>query len=293
MMMRAFVILLFLAGNLAAPAAFAGLAGSKHDLTRDTTKVYSRESGAVCVFCHVPHGGAGTAQRPLWAKRQKAAGSDDHYSLYTWRAASGKIADNRPGAGSLNCLSCHDGTIGRNMSYNNSARVKTYAMSAAGTPPGPYDPSAGRIQGTGIFVDHPVNVPYRAGRAGLAALNKVKGKKIPLSGADRDQVECASCHNPHTSGNDFLLEKPEVKLCGACHAGRSTGKHVLAGFGFGGSHPIEGKPDPLRKGKTFSCTTCHNPNASDVAPQHGDDTLAIDSLCLKCHEKIMVRDPGR
>ena len=292
-MMRASVILLFLAGILAAPAAFAGLAGSKHDLTRDTKKVYSRESGAVCVFCHVPHGGAGSAQRPLWAKRQKAAAKGQHYSLYTWRAASGNIADHRPGAGSLNCLSCHDGTIGRTMSYNNRAQITTYAMSAGGAPPGPYDPSAGRMQGTGIFADHPVNIPYRAGHAGLASLKKVKGEAIPFSGKDGDQVECASCHNPHTSGNAFLLEKSEMKLCGTCHAGRSTGKHVLAGFGFGGSHPIGGKPDPLRKGRKFTCTTCHNPHASDVAPRHGDERLTVNSLCLKCHEKIMVRDPGK
>ena len=292
-MMRAFVTLLFFVVMLTAPAAFAGLAGSKHDLTRDTKKVYTHESGAVCAFCHVPHGGAGTAQRPLWAKRQKTRVKDRHYSLYAWRAVSGKNAENRPGAGSLNCLSCHDGTIGRTMSYNNRAQVTTYTMSVAGPLPGPYDPSVGPRQETGIFADHPVNIPYRAGHAGLASLKKVKGEAIPFSGRDGDQVECASCHNPHTSGNDFLLEKPEVKLCGACHAGRSTGKHVLAGFGFGGSHPIGKKADPLRKGRKLSCTTCHNPHASDVAPQHGDDTLTIDSLCLKCHEKIMVRDPGR
>ena len=292
-MKQVFILVLVIAAVLSAPFAFAELTGSKHDLTRDpaTGKVYTRDRGAVCVFCHIPHGGApGISRTPLWVKKQKDAQAERYYELYTWHTADGKISLNRPGSGSLNCLSCHDGTIGRNMTYDNVSQVTSYAMNDAGYPRDAYDPLIGQPPGKTIFGDHPVNIHYRGGSAGLTALKKAKKKGIAFSGTRADQVECASCHNPHASDNIYFLEKPMPALCGACHAGRSSGKHVLAGYGFGGSHPVQGKPDPLRKGKKLSCTSCHSPHASDVGSPLTDGKLTTEKLCLKCHEKIMIRD---
>jgi predicted CXXCH cytochrome family protein len=101
--------------------------------------------------------------------------------------------------------------------------------------------------------------------------------------------QCTLCHAPHASDNASLLEKPVQRLCADCHAGKSDGRHILAGFGNNNSHPTRGRPDSLKQSKEFSCASCHTPHSSN-----GKALLAIESsnagdICLKCHTKIMVR----
>jgi len=101
--------------------------------------------------------------------------------------------------------------------------------------------------------------------------------------------QCTSCHAPHASENASLLERPLQRLCAECHAGKSDGKHILAGYGNNAPHPTRGRSDQLKQGKEFSCVSCHTPHSSN-----GKALLAVEStnsrdICLKCHTKIMVR----
>lgn len=99
--------------------------------------------------------------------------------------------------------------------------------------------------------------------------------------------QCTACHLPHSSENATLLDKPVKDLCDACH-GDKSGKHILAGFGLGDTHPAKGKPDPAHPGKEMICASCHIPHSSsgkflltDAGPS--------GNLCLMCHDKIIVR----
>lgn len=259
---------------LSATTAFAELAGSKHDLTRDANTAYTTDTGAICAFCHIPHISAGA--KPLWAKQQKeTTGGTDQYSLYNWVIPGGGTPAGAPSSSSLSCLSCHDGTIGRMIFY-------PYAPSSH-SPGKAYLPRLDRSSKDNFTGDHPVSTRYKPGSAGLAALATARQNGMTFYGVGGNQIECASCHNPHTTANKFSLEKPEADLCAACHEGRATGKHVMAGYGFGDNHPVKGKPDPLRKGRDISCTTCHNTHAST------ERTLPADKkpvpMCLMCHKK--------
>lgn len=275
--MKRAVLPVFIAAYVfSAATAFAELAGSKHDLTRDVNTAYTTDSGAICTFCHIPH--VSTDATPLWAKQQKEAGGTNQFTLYNWVLPGGKTPAGAPSSSSLSCLSCHDGTIGRMIFYPYALRVAS--PNAYGDA---YLPRLDRSSKNNFTGDHPVSTLYKPGRAGLAAVATAKKNGMTFYGAGGDQLECASCHNPHTTANKFSLEKPEEDLCAACHAGRATGKHVMAGYGFGDDHPVEGKPDPLRKGRDISCTTCHNTHAST------ERTLSADEkpgpMCLKCHKK--------
>ena len=88
--------------------------------------------------------------------------------------------------------------------------------------------------------------------------------------------QCNMCHDAHGADNDMLLVAPVNTICLTCHDDIAQKPHPVV------NHPIEGRPDPFRKGKEMSCVTCHNPHTSEH-PQ-----LLISprmSLCQDCHKK--------
>jgi len=97
--------------------------------------------------------------------------------------------------------------------------------------------------------------------------------------------KCTICHNPHATNNISWLKKPSWDLCITCHEDRASGRHVVAGFVFGSSHPTKGRPDPLRPGKELSCASCHNPHAANSRALFANDLISPGSLCQMCHKK--------
>lgn len=103
------------------------------------------------------------------------------------------------------------------------------------------------------------------------------------------QGQCAFCHNPHSSDNPANLQYPPGELCLMCHPDKTSGSHVLTGLGFGDKHPMSGKPDPSRKGRELSCTSCHNPHSSARRALFVSEGAKTENLCLLCHEKSYIR----
>lgn len=199
----------------------------------------------LCVFCHTPHKGASSLL--LW-NHQFATGA------YSWKdvGAGGRTtggttfpANLQAWAGSTRkCLSCHDGTVSVGALYwSNATANPTVAMA------GP-DQTAGAINNAAYIIplladrtdlsgNHPVGVPYSYNNVAstynaittgpdvrlaqwVGAPTGVKifgagGGGAPVAGAAG--IECASCHDPHGTGNAFLLRvtKAGSQLCLACH----------------------------------------------------------------------------
>ncbi|GBE06264.1 cytochrome c nitrite reductase pentaheme subunit [bacterium BMS3Abin10] len=97
--------------------------------------------------------------------------------------------------------------------------------------------------------------------------------------------KCAICHSPHASDNPFNLLKPTWFLCTSCHQKNASGRHIIAGYVYGDSHPTRGKPDPLRNGKELTCASCHNPHASDYPRLWALSAGSAFELCQMCHQK--------
>jgi len=96
------------------------------------------------------------------------------------------------------------------------------------------------------------------------------------------QFGCTGCHDPHGSNDEKLLKAKGNQLCLTCHA-KITGDHVFVSFD-GKVHPMEGKPDPGRPGKTLSCLSCHDPHSSNRPKLWLSGETKMD-VCTRCHTK--------
>lgn len=99
---------------------------------------------------------------------------------------------------------------------------------------------------------------------------------------------CERCHDPHGSDHEFFLRKPIWDLCTTCHAEKATEAHVLTSFIFGrndGAHPTQGKSDPSRPGREFTCSSCHNPHGSSGKYMLRMKGAQPFNVCQRCHKK--------
>lgn len=89
---------------------------------------------------------------------------------------------------------------------------------------------------------------------------------------------CVVCHSPHATDIRFQLYKPINELCVSCHIslGGITKGHPVS------NHPLQGKPDPRRKGRELVCTSCHNPHGSKYRYMLIGD-LSGGHVCSLCH----------
>lgn len=238
---------------LAAPAVQAlNITGSKHNFQLGTNPVHvatgATEDG-LCVFCHTPH--KGNSSLLLWNHKLSA-------NNYSWEDVTGGKTTGgttyptnlRSWTGStVKCLSCHDGTVSIGALYWSNATADP-AVNMTGTD-ADADGSLGNAAyiipskpssvspGSNLEGNHPVGVPYSYNNAsstynGITTGPDVKlaewvatptGVKIfgaggggaPATGAAG--IECASCHDPHGTGNEFFLRvtKSNSGLCLSCH----------------------------------------------------------------------------
>ncbi len=93
-----------------------GIANTRHNMTQATIGAgsvvmnpYRNDYGQVCVYCHTPHGASTSVAAPLWNRTINASSYITYDALGT-STINGNIS--QPGASSIACLSCHDGTLG-------------------------------------------------------------------------------------------------------------------------------------------------------------------------------------
>lgn len=223
-----------------ASSAFAGIVGTKHDLSFTTgvggLKQSNSNSTQVCVFCHTPHNSAKT--KALW--NRKGVTADNAFATYTsgimmeGGVANGWFQGTAKGqfsskSTSLLCMTCHDGATTmagatlNNQPYNPNG---TQQLTAAET--GAYNASAtGTITGvanlgTDLTNDHPVNIDYALAATTVNGLrpgslaNSVAATGLPFQNGI---MECSSCHNVHDNTIAPFLRASisGSALCLKCH----------------------------------------------------------------------------
>jgi predicted CXXCH cytochrome family protein len=241
--------LLLVGGAASAQSGPISIATSKHNFQLQANAVHVDQGVAgfedgLCVFCHTPHKGASSLL--LWNHQFSANG-------YTWKdVVAGRTTGGtsypvnlQTWSGSTRkCLSCHDGTVSVGSLYwSNATANPSVLMAGADQAGGAISNPAYVIPQFGDRADlsgnHPVGVPYSYGQVtsiynGVATGPDVRlaqwvpaptGVKIfgaggggaPVAGSAG--IECASCHDPHGTGNAFFLRVPKTgsQLCLSCH----------------------------------------------------------------------------
>lgn len=98
--------------------------------------------------------------------------------------------------------------------------------------------------------------------------------------------DCSICHNPHSSNEKFFLRTKTNVLCIGCHEEKATGKHVIASYVFGNTHPVSGSRNPMKPDRAFSCASCHSPHAANTKEMFAFETRGGKfSICQACHKK--------
>ena len=224
-------VLLMGTGLLFSAPASAQIAGTAHDFSDDTTW---NATGEICVVCHAPHntvetleqGGTGSLG-PLWNRTLSAV---SNYTVYSSAGRAGSFLEATtvqspdPSGVSKLCLSCHDGTIA----------IDSFGRDAAGLPNtagttliDAINPNLNIGEGAGtdgnLSNDHPVAFTFPTTDTEIYTFSGgfVDGPNpgiLPLFGAG-DQLECATCHDVHGTGNAKLLRVDNAAsgLCLSCH----------------------------------------------------------------------------
>lgn len=234
-------------GLIAASSAYVGIADTRHNLSTGGFLGDRSKTDEICVFCHTPHASSTTLVAPLW---NKALPNASQYTVYSSGTMQG-TANLTSSSASLACLSCHDGTQAMDNMINQPGSSGYNSSGAPLTGMNYFMPAATGTfianLGTDLSNDHPVGIPYCGGgqsspgsKAGCAdqdffgAVNNGSGngymvgsspvqkENMRLYGTSLSTatVECASCHDPHTSSTKTFLRinNSGSAVCLTCHA---------------------------------------------------------------------------
>jgi predicted CXXCH cytochrome family protein len=136
------------------------------------------------------------------------------YDLYT--SPTFVATPGQPGPTSLQCLSCHDGTVASD-SFGNGGVLATGSHFITST----------NLVGaqSSLKMDHPIGFVFDAALAQNAphlvtpvSASYVDAAKTVTLYAGK--LECASCHSVHDNGNTKFLRIPNTSsaMCIKCHA---------------------------------------------------------------------------
>lgn len=253
--------------GLAATAAYGGLTpgsgivGSKHDISINTslqinddglggTVASTDHLNRVCIYCHAPHHtrkpNNTETYMPLWNRPQSQAWSfimyDNGDNPQEYGDHDGDpgtpdelvnhnsyAADNatQPGAVSMLCLSCHDGTVAVN-TYGQSPQDSASQNVGAGYISTQYKIGDASATGDGDLSNHhPIGFDYNATAAhddeiypsstAMGTTGYTIGELLSSNGT----MECNTCHDVHNTknlGGKFIwVEDTGSAFCLTCH----------------------------------------------------------------------------
>lgn len=240
---HAWRLTLLLGGIVWALSAAGGtVLGSKHDFTGMNKRAGVQampglafsDYGSPCVYCHIPpeqQGADSAAEGGIsgWNRYTPATGA---YNLYDSFTLDNKVRT--PSPISLLCLSCHDGTMGVDMTVFKPNGWRNSEDAALHMSIHKADElwSCGKCHNgkvahniaikhldTDLANDHPISMVY----SGLD--HKDPDFRLPDGpyGFDNgvklydSRVECATCHNVHDPDVTLLLRERADRLCETCH----------------------------------------------------------------------------
>ncbi len=183
-------------------AAVGQVENTSHDLSGQGTNATTE----ICVFCHTPHNANPAV--PLW-NHTLSTQAYTEYTSPTMNSASAGPLQNGTGVSNL-CLSCHDGSVALSSLVNNPPSGDPGIAAMA---PGPAN------LGTDLSNDHPINIIYDEAVDSELVPRATVLATLDLFGAGANELQCASCHDPHDETNQpfLVISNDNSALCTTCH----------------------------------------------------------------------------
>ncbi len=257
--------------------------------------------GEVCVYCHTPHGGNAGVQAPLWNRTINITS----YTVYSGTLASGQTVT-QPGASSLMCLSCHDGTIAID-SVINMPGSGNYLSAQTNTVSDTFLDTWSNASGRNTTTHAVMHTGAATNPTACLSCHTMPDMRI----ADAD--DCVKCHQKgaHSTsrlqpfdafavGTDLRNDHP----IGVVYPSALNGEFKMYSAALKGNvaffeQTANGRPDGNEvrlynsgDGYEVECATCHDPHG---VPSAGTGSLMIpgflrvdnsqSALCQTCHTK--------
>lgn len=165
------------------------------------------------------------------------------------------------------CYSCHKNTV--NAAYKHAPAAAGTCFSCHETVRGQRKYRTSKPDRVTCFVCH-------------SAQNKLWSNKRVHHGPTA-VGNCTLCHDPHGSQWPAFVRMHPTDLCLNCHHDKKSGLHVIAGF-FAKGHPVRAAVDPIKRDRSFSCASCHNPHAGDTQNLLNGKRDNQASYCQSCHK---------
>lgn len=264
-----------------------------HNLTVASGSSVTVQGSLGCTFCHAPHSGLGGVT-PLW-NQTLSTQSYTPYTSTTYKQQGS--AQPLLGKTSSLCLSCHDGTVGVGQTAAYGKVPVTGAMNSMD------------VLGTNLSGSHPFSLilPIKDAPDQVASL-ATSGVTADPTGAVKliaGNVECTSCHNPHSQGIDSVAQNFLVRdssngqMCLACHdPNRVTTGVVNPLSGWTGSIHAVATNQVVSSAHVGSyltvaanaCTSCHMEHSANGVARllrpATPSTPGVDNStqdCITCH----------
>lgn len=183
---------------LATSASALTVNGSKHDMG----VLVPVGSTDVCYYCHAAHNTTAAAA-PLWARAAWLGPSS--YQFYTSSTISVNAAT--LDVVSQACMTCHDGAVAVNETIKGTYGSPTVLTGTA-------------LVSQDLRNDHPVNLVWAVGKAGLNDGSNITPFKMYATSGGPAGISCASCHQVHDNANGKFLRQSLTAgdFCAKCHS---------------------------------------------------------------------------
>ncbi|MCB1890410.1 MAG: cytochrome c3 family protein [Rhodocyclaceae bacterium] len=275
---------------------FGTVANTRHNLTQSFLgtgagwmSLSRNDYGEVCVYCHTPHAASGRTQAPLWNRTQRETTYTTYDALGTTSLSQ---AVSQPGANSLTCLSCHDGTTAIDSVINMPGPRRYDAGQETGQSnsfldswsPGPGDTPFG---GHGSLDNSPSGLSQFGACQSCHSINGDQHDPSTMAAFDIFNI-ATDLRNDHPVGVRFPTDNPDYR------SGTTDRGAVRFFDGDGDARP---DPDEVRfydtgDGFEVECASCHDPHGvpSDGAGSTFNPAFlrvanSESNLCLSCHVK--------
>jgi predicted CXXCH cytochrome family protein len=254
--------------------AFGDLQTSKHNLSTSGPGTITAESESrTCVFCHTPHNANPAV--PLWNHASSVAA----YSPYSSTTLTLAIPPDQPTGSSKLCLSCHDGTVALGQTVNDGL-ISLFGTDAGGRlSAGPSD------LGPDLTDDHPVS--FQPNPTNPETLDPPAGDAVKLDPAG--EVQCVSCHDPHTEDRDAVTRRFLVKrnqrsaICTTCHQPEFWSTNPSSHESSASTYTTtQGAHTGYTTVRDNGCESCHRPHSGNE-PQR-ILKFVEEQTCDRCHD---------